>query len=138
MYSLPSTSQTRAPRAFSAKNGCPPTARKARTGEFTPPGMCCNAWANNFSDCEWEIMRASILGRHRFGSGERSLAEEDFLQRTAFGANDRPHAHVVAREPALDRCEFGLGMIEVRQVRGSHRRRRWGGGGCRLLTTRAY
>src|SRR4029077_14674065 len=39
MYSLPSTSQSREPLAFATKNGSPPTLRKARTGEFTPPGM---------------------------------------------------------------------------------------------------
>src|SRR6516162_8601526 len=39
MYSLPSTSQSREPLAFATKNGSPPTLRKARTGEFTPPGI---------------------------------------------------------------------------------------------------
>src|SRR5579884_2532094 len=39
MYSLPSTSQTRAPSARAMNTGSAPTERKARTGEFTPPGM---------------------------------------------------------------------------------------------------
>jgi hypothetical protein len=30
------------------KTGVPPTARKARTGEFTPEGMCLWASLNNF------------------------------------------------------------------------------------------
>src|SRR6266550_2276449 len=55
MYSLPSTSHTCAPLAFSTKNGWPPTARNARTGELTPPGMYFNASANNASDFAHEI-----------------------------------------------------------------------------------
>src|SRR5690348_8903454 len=39
MYWRPSSSVTRAPRPSRMKGGVPPTARKARTGEFTPPGM---------------------------------------------------------------------------------------------------
>src|SRR5208337_3707419 len=50
MYSLPSTSQMRAPLARLTKNGWPPTARNARTGELTPPGIYFSASANNLSD----------------------------------------------------------------------------------------
>src|SRR5262245_65790361 len=50
MYSLPSTSNTCDPFARLTKKGCPPTARKARTGEFTPPGMHCSASANKASE----------------------------------------------------------------------------------------
>src|SRR5689334_22284024 len=39
MYSRPSSSTKRAPRPSRTKTGVPPTATKARTGEFTPPGM---------------------------------------------------------------------------------------------------
>src|SRR6476659_626536 len=39
MYSPPSTSQRIAPCARATKNGSRPSPRKARTGEFTPPGM---------------------------------------------------------------------------------------------------
>src|SRR5947209_3993079 len=52
MYSLPSTSQIRAPSARSTKNGSRPNPRKARTGEFTPPGMRCNAWAKSWDESE--------------------------------------------------------------------------------------
>jgi hypothetical protein len=38
MYSRPSSSVRRAPRPSRKNTGVPPTARKARTGEFTPPG----------------------------------------------------------------------------------------------------
>ena len=49
-YSLSSASQTEAPLARTAKNGFPPTARNARTGEFTPPGIHCNALSNRACD----------------------------------------------------------------------------------------
>jgi hypothetical protein len=32
------------------KRGVPPTAVKARTGEFTPPGMTAQASSNNVAD----------------------------------------------------------------------------------------
>src|SRR5688500_5968306 len=43
MYSFPSTSHSREPSARSTKKGSPPTPRKARTGEFTPPGVMSQA-----------------------------------------------------------------------------------------------
>src|SRR4051812_41225011 len=61
MYSRPSTSQIREPSARSTKNGTPPTLRNARTGEFTPPGMCFKAAAN--SSAEFEGMREWRRGR---------------------------------------------------------------------------
>ena len=42
-YSLPSTSVSQAPDAERMKRGVPPTALKARTGEFTPPGVTARA-----------------------------------------------------------------------------------------------
>src|SRR5215470_9713866 len=56
MYSLPSTSRTCAPLALLTKNGCPPTARNARTGEFTPPGIYFSASPKSSSDFFLEIM----------------------------------------------------------------------------------
>src|SRR5829696_2751377 len=50
MYSRPSTSHTRAPRARSMNRGVPPTALNARTGELTPPGISFCARANKSSD----------------------------------------------------------------------------------------
>jgi len=44
---LPSASVTRAPWPLAKKRGVPPTERKARTGELTPPGMCFCARSNN-------------------------------------------------------------------------------------------
>src|SRR6218665_2358476 len=40
-------SQKYAPRARLTKRGVPPTALKARTGEFTPPGMSALARSNS-------------------------------------------------------------------------------------------
>ncbi len=39
MYCLSSASQTYGPLRTLDEGGVPPTERKARTGEFTPPGM---------------------------------------------------------------------------------------------------
>src|SRR3954463_14340670 len=49
MYSRPSTSGTRDPRPLATKYGVPPTERKARTGEFTPPGITREARPNSSS-----------------------------------------------------------------------------------------
>ena len=38
------------PLARSTKNGSPPTLRKARTGEFTPPGMSSFAAAKSLDE----------------------------------------------------------------------------------------
>src|SRR5215468_1101907 len=45
MYSLPSTSQMWAPSPRPMNSGSPPTERKARTGELTPPGI--DFWARS-------------------------------------------------------------------------------------------
>src|SRR5512133_1743308 len=50
MYSLPSTSQMWAPLARPMNSGSPPTERKARTGELTPPGMDFFARSNSVLD----------------------------------------------------------------------------------------
>src|SRR6185312_3788639 len=43
MYSFSSASQSLGPRARTINGGSPPTARKARTGELTPPGKSFSA-----------------------------------------------------------------------------------------------
>jgi len=50
MYEFPSASVTRLPLARTMKRGTPPTARQARTGLFTPPGICAHASPKSFSD----------------------------------------------------------------------------------------
>src|SRR5512139_2070658 len=47
MKVFPSTARTVAPFARSMNSGVPPTERKARTGEFTPPGISVFASANS-------------------------------------------------------------------------------------------
>src|SRR5437016_9957707 len=84
MYSLPSTSHTRAPLAFWTKNGCPPTARNARTGELTPPGMYFRASANNASDLPLGITRAKYSGAALGASQFRAIKSE--IRRSAQGA----------------------------------------------------
>src|SRR5690349_22700488 len=49
MYARPSASQMRLPSPCSMKRGVPPTARNARTGEFTPPGMSAFARSKSCS-----------------------------------------------------------------------------------------
>src|SRR6186713_975866 len=53
--SRPSAVVSMAPCADFVKNGAPPTERKARTGELTPPGMSC--WARAKRDSEAEGMK---------------------------------------------------------------------------------
>ncbi len=49
-YSRPSTSVMYGPRPLAMKRGVPPTARKARTGEFTPPGVTSRPRAKSACD----------------------------------------------------------------------------------------
>src|SRR6266511_366945 len=99
MYALPSTSQTCAPLALWTKIGCPPTARNARTGELTPPGMYFSASAKRASDLAREIMVEKVadtarkarrnLTPHQYGTdglmipGRRGRFDANF-------ANQRP------------------------------------------------
>ncbi len=50
-YSRPSASVRYGPLPDTMKRGVPPTARKARTGELTPPGVTAKARSN--SDWDW-------------------------------------------------------------------------------------
>src|SRR6266850_394067 len=50
MNSLPSTSWILDPRPLAMNKGLPPTALKARTGEFTPPGINWLAFSNSCLD----------------------------------------------------------------------------------------
>src|SRR5579864_5424894 len=56
MYSLPSASHMREPSPRTMNGGSPPTARKARTGEFTPPGIKASARFCNLRDSSKERM----------------------------------------------------------------------------------
>src|SRR5699024_9783366 len=50
MYALPSMSTSWLPAPWSMNGGTPPTARNARTGLFTPPGMTLRAASNAAAD----------------------------------------------------------------------------------------
>ena len=52
--------QVRTRRRDTMNRGVPPTARKARTGEFTPPGMTCWARSNNAADAGTSLIRPSV------------------------------------------------------------------------------
>src|SRR5450756_1503855 len=47
--------------------GSPPTARKARTGEFTPPGINCSARFCSLRDCS--VLRAIVPPQQRLSPG---------------------------------------------------------------------
>ena len=75
-YSRPSASTHVAARApETMKRGVPPTARKARTGEFTPPGVTASARSNSAADSgasKGYVTRASlsaVSGRVGRGTG---------------------------------------------------------------------
>src|SRR6476619_2527404 len=53
--------------------GVPPTARKARTGEFTPPGITVWARANASTD-RWSVIRSGPVEGH-VESASRSSAQ---------------------------------------------------------------
>src|SRR3982074_3034200 len=83
----------RAPSARAMKRGVPPTARNARTGELTPPGIpACARWNN------WALVdtaRASDFGRVvRQGLLDRLLAVLVAGRQRPEEAvrNDAPHA----------------------------------------------
>src|SRR6056297_939483 len=60
----------RLPLARRTKNGSPSTLRKARTGEFTPPGMRVLAFLKRAAEREW----AGVVGDSEFmGSGAQDL-----------------------------------------------------------------
>src|SRR5438045_9591099 len=61
MYELPSSSWRRAFSPLAMKTGSPPTPRKARTGEFTPPGN--SDFARSNSRLDFSIFREGMAGR---------------------------------------------------------------------------
>src|SRR5580692_8320104 len=56
MYSLPSASKICEPCPRTMKGTSPPTERKARTGELTPPGIICSARSCSLRDIS--VLRA--------------------------------------------------------------------------------
>src|ERR1700733_15146496 len=103
----------REPRPDSMKSGVPPTPRKARTGEFTPPGITFWARANRASDLAVFMTRPVIMGRS--GSNARGFGNHaNFWNHTI---EEEMHdgfvdAAVEAAQQAVSEPEIGLGAGE--------------------------
>src|SRR5437868_5855781 len=74
MYWLPSASQMSGPLPRTIHGGSPPTARKARTGESTPPGItfsarCCSLRESSVLRGKGEIYHGGASTRSRARSG---------------------------------------------------------------------
>src|SRR6476620_5410866 len=70
MKRSPFASQKCAPWARCTKRGVPPTARKARTGEFTPPGISARARSNRSElGAVLCVMRGKVEGFGRAAAG---------------------------------------------------------------------
>ena len=67
MYELPSSSWRRAFSPLAMKTGSPPTPRKARTGEFTPPGNSDFARSNSRRD--FSSFREGMAGSYILPAG---------------------------------------------------------------------
>src|SRR3982075_1166015 len=85
MYSLPSASQIRAPSPLAATTGSPPTPRKARTGEFTPPGKSSRARAIISAD---RTLAAVAADRHLL---DGKLARDTLHSRDSSRHGDANH-----------------------------------------------
>src|ERR1019366_4533912 len=69
-------------------SGSQPTARKARTGEFTPPGINCSARLCSLRDCS--VLRAIIPPQQGYLSpGAPGAFPEHFDQYSSAGHNGR-------------------------------------------------
>ena len=82
--SLPSAVVRRALSALTVKKGVPPTERKARTGEFTPPGIIFWARAKRSSEAEaMDRKRAIPCPTARQATRQRSRANRERAMREA-------------------------------------------------------
>src|SRR6185503_4926900 len=95
MYFAPSASQTCAPLPRVKKRGVPPTARKARTGEFTPPGV--TFWARSKSSTFRVIEERSETRSSGFHIGR---PEERRDHRQCIGAGVEQRLAVFDRDAA--------------------------------------
>src|SRR3569623_2712873 len=103
MYCLPSSSKRYAPSPRLKNTGSPPTPRKARTGELTPPGMW--RWACRNKSCE-RVMEAP--SKAFSGCDDRRGTARQYKQ---FGDVRRGTLHVVLAEQAVDhRQQIGAGF----------------------------
>src|SRR5215469_2111919 len=68
MYSFSSASHTCDPLPRTINGGSPPTDLKARTGEFTPPGIMLSARCCRRRDCS--VLRKVVEGINSSADGE--------------------------------------------------------------------
>src|SRR3569623_285624 len=103
MYCLPSSSKRYAPSPRLKNSGAPPTPRKARTGELTPPGMW--RWACRNKSCE-RVMEAP--SKAFIGCGGRRGAAR---RKKKIGDFRRGALHVALAEHAVNhRQQIGAGL----------------------------
>src|SRR5918996_3322178 len=107
MYARPSTSQRRAPSPRAMKGGAPPTARNARTGLLTPPGITRPAASSKRSD---SVIRQ--LHRHEVAAGAVPAEGGDRVHRAA---DDRGDDVDRARVCGLA-AHQGLAAVGLREV----------------------
>ena len=89
------------------KRGTPPTARNARTGELTPPGVTAEAWSNSAVDRAVERRMTALVYVRRFSRTERAL-------------------HWIHASAFLVLLGSGLDITAMNRIR--KRFSRWGGG----------
>src|SRR6266567_224163 len=95
MYFLPSASQMCAPSPRCMKSGCPPTARNARTGELTPPGMTASARLNSSSD--FDIVKSG--GLQELGQLHCVIGNQN-IRACTFDSGDGFHNDSLTIDPA--------------------------------------
>src|SRR3569623_3230426 len=102
MNCLPSSSKRYAPSQRLKNTGSPPTPRKARTGELTPPGMWRWAWRNKSWERVMEAPSKAFIGC----GGRRGAAR----RKKKFGDFRRGALHVALAEHAVNhRQQIGDG-----------------------------
>src|SRR5579875_1840415 len=114
-YRLPSTSTRYGPAPDWMNRGVPPTARKARTGEFTPPGMRARARSKHAAEATsvpGEVMGPFFRRRFRFlrgavlqaeGGGQRRRLRRSAQRRESEEILGAAQQAVVV-EPGADPC----------------------------------
>src|SRR3954462_13918335 len=118
MYSLPSASKRCEPSPRTIQGGSPPTARNARTGESTPPGItfsarCCSLRESSVLRGKEEIYHggamtrsaptlrgeghpalAQLHGAAEEGGGEQRRGESEVHERTSRGRGDADEIYI--------------------------------------------
>src|SRR6267143_4724941 len=112
MYSFPSTSHRSAPWPRAKKGGSPPTALKARTGEFTPPGMSRRALSNRLREMT-PMGSAAEEARRLLGE----IGDDQVGPRAADGAERLQH-DAIAVDPAVLRGGRQHGVLAGHVVGG--------------------